>query len=727
MSIESRRAARPLKTPGGSGIRSTIENRKSKIESPLGATWDGMGVNFAISSENATAVEVCLFDGPTDGAASATMPLTSRTNGVWHGYLPRIQPGQLYGYRVHGPYAPHEGRRFNPAKLLLDPYARAISGPIIWNDALHGYARGDSLEDQTPDSRDSAAFVPKCVVLDPTFDWKDDRPPRIPWDRTVIYECHVKGLTIRHPDVPRHLRGTYLGLASEPVVDHLLRLGVTAVELLPVHHAATEGRLAEKGLTNYWGYNTIGFFAPDARFATGGLGRQVHEFKTMVQTLHGAGLEVILDVVYNHTAEGDHLGPTLCFRGIDNAGYYHLDPGDRRRYLNYSGCGSSLNMTHPRTVQLVLDSLRYWVREMHVDGFRFDLATTLGRKANGVDFDVSFFSTLQEDPLLSHVKLIAEPWDVGEGGYQLGRFPPGWAEWNDKYRDTVRRFWRGDAGQMGLFASRVAGSSDLFDRRTRGPCETVNFVTSHDGFTLHDLVSYECKHNQANGEEGRDGADENFSRNWGVEGPTDDPDVNARRERVKRNLLATLALSQGVPMLTAGDELGRTQLGNNNAYCQDNEISWGDWDLDEPRRDFLGFLTQLMALRRQHPQFRRVRFFDGRHMDTSGLKDVAWLRPDGAEMTEGDWHDDERSSLAVLLHGFDRSETGADERRDAPETLFLAFNSGPAACEFLLPAIPWAGRWEQLLDTAEKGRDIARADRLHVSPECVVLLAFERE
>jgi isoamylase len=718
-----------------------IENRKSKlvpsklraslslegIENPLGATWDGMGVNFAVASENATAVEVCLFDGPTDGVASATVPLTLRTNGVWHGYVPRIRPGQLYGYRVHGPYAPHEGQRFNPAKLLLDPYARAISGPIIWNDALHGSARGDSFEDQRPDSRDSAAFVPKCVVLDPTFDWRDDRPPRIPWDRTVVYECHVKGLTIRHPDVPHHLRGTYLGLASGPVVDHLLQLGVTAVELLPVHHAATEGRLAEQGLTNYWGYHTIGFFAPDARFATSGLGRQVDEFKTMVQTLHGAGLEVILDVVYNHTAEGDHLGPTLCFRGIDNAACYHLDPGDRRRYLNYSGCGNSLNMTHPRTVQLVVDSLRYWVREMHVDGFRFDLATTLGRKANGVDFDVSFFSTLQEDPLLSQVKLIAEPWDVAEGGYQLGRFPAGWAEWNDKYRDTVRRFWRGDAGQIGLFASRVAGSSDLFDRRKRGPCETVNFVTTHDGFTLHDLVSYQCRHNQANGEEGRDGADENFSRNWGVEGPTGDPEVTQRREQTKRNFLATLALSQGVPMLTAGDEMGRTQFGNNNAYSQDNGISWVDWDLDEPRRELLGFVTQLMAIRRKHPQLHRVRFFDGRPVDASGLKDVAWLRPDGGEMTDTDWHDDERHALGLLLHGFDRPESGADECRDAPETVFLAFNSGPVACESLLPAIPWAGCWEQLLDTAEDRRNIARADRLHVPPQCVVLLAFERE
>ena len=697
-----------------------IDNRQSAIGNPLGATWDGAGVHFALYSENATVVELCLFDNPTDGVASAQFPLISGTDGVWHGFFDGLAHGQFYGYRVQGPYAPHDGHRFNPAKLLLDPYAKAISGPVVWHDSLCGYACGESSQDERPDSRDNAVFMPKSLVIDPAFDWEDDRPPRTSWNRTVIYECHVKGLTIRHPDVPHRLRGTYLGLASGPILDHLTRLGVTAVELLPVHQAVTERRLVELGLTNYWGYNTIGFFAPDGRFATGGLGRQVHEFKTMVKILHRAGLEVILDVVYNHTTEGDHLGPTLSFRGIDNAAYYHLDPNDRRHYLNFTGCGNSLNMTHPRVRQLVIDSLHYWVREMHVDGFRFDLATTLARDVKGVDGALAFFAALRDDPVLAQVKLIAEPWDVGEGGYYLGRFPPGWAEWNDRYRDTVRRFWRGDAGQIGVFASRLAGSGDLFEPRERGPCAGVNFVTSHDGFTLHDVVNFERKHNEANGEANCDGCDENYSRNWGVEGPTADAAINLVRERMKRNLLATLAFSQGVPMLTAGDEFGRTQRGNNNAYCQDNEISWSDWDLDDSDNNFFAFVTGVLAIRRAHHLWRRVRFFNGGPIDSSGVKDIAWLRPDGGEMVDADWRDDKRSVLALLVN-----ET--DERAHAPHNLFLAFNSGTAPCDFQLPPVPLRGHWRRILDSAENNCPNPALNPLTVAPQSVVVLAVETQ
>ena len=698
----------------------SIDNRQSTIANPLGATWDGAGVHFALYSANATAVELCLFDNPTDGIASAQFPLISGTDGVWHGFFDGIAPGQLYGYRVQGPYAPHDGLRFNPAKLLLDPYAKAISGPVVWNDSLCGYACGESSQDERPDLRDNAAFMPKSLVIDPAFDWEDDRHPRRPWNRTVIYECHVKGLTIRHPDIPHRLRGTYLGLASAPILDHLTRLGVTAVELLPVHQAVTERRLAKLGITNYWGYNTIGFFAPDGRFATNGLGRQVDEFKTMVKILHRADLEVILDVVYNHTAEGDQLGPTLSFRGFDNSVYYHLDPNDRRAYRNFTGCGNSLNMTHPRVRQLVIDSLYYWVREMHVDGFRFDLAPTLARDATGVDGTLAFFATLRDDPVLRQVKLIAEPWDVGESGYRLGRFPPGWAEWNDRYRDTVRRFWRGDAGQIGTFASRLTGSDDLFEPRERGPCAGVNFVTSHDGLTLHDVVTFERKHNKANGEDNRDGGDENFSRNWGVEGPTADAGINLVRERMRRNLLTTLALSQGTPMLTAGDEFGRTQRGNNNAYCQDNIISWVDWDLDDSDNDFFTFVTGVLAIRRAYHPWRRVRFFNGGPIDSSGVKDITWLRQDGGEMEDTDWRDDYRRVLALLVH-----ET--DERASALHTLFLTFNSGTAPCDFRLPPVPYSSQWRRILDTAENDSPTTVLNPLTVAPHSVVLLAVEKQ
>ncbi len=696
-----------------------IDNRQSTIGNSLGATWDGAGVHFALYSENATAVELCLFDNSSDGIASAKIPLNSQSDGVWHCYIDGLMPGQLYGYRVHGPYAPHDGHRCNPTKLLLDPYAKAISGPVVWNDSLCGYAHGERSQDERPDLRDNAEFMPKGLVINPAFDWEDDLPPRTPWNRTVIYECHVKGLTIRHPDVPPRLRGTYLGLASGPILDHLTKLGVTAVELLPVHQAVTERSLSQLGLTNYWGYNTIGFFAPDGRYATGGLGLEVHEFQTMVKILHRAGLEVILDVVYNHTAEGDHLGPTLSFRGIDNTVYYHLDPNDRRAYRNFTGCGNSLNMTHPRVRQLVIDSLHYWVREMHVDGFRFDLATALARDSQGVDGSLAFFAALRDDPVLTQVKLIAEPWDAEKGGYHLGRFPPGWAEWNDRYRDTVRRFWRGDAGQIGAFASRLTGSDDFFEPRERGPFAGVNFVASHDGFTLHDVVTFERKHNEANGEDNRDGTDENFNCNWGVEGPTDDAAISLVRERMKRNLFATLAFSQGVPMLTAGDEFGRTQRGNNNAYCQDNEISWVNWELGDSDNSFFAFVTGVLAIRRAHPPWRRVRFFDGLP-DSFGVKDIAWLRPDGGEMVDADWRNNERRVLGLLVY-----ET--DERSHSPQALFLAFNSGTAPCDFRLPSVPFWGKWMRLLDTAESKPPSTVLDPLTVAAQSVVVLTVETQ
>jgi len=709
-----------------------VDNRQSTlvlspegIGHPLGATWEGSGVRFALYSEKATTVELCLFQNPADGVASAQFPLISGSDGVWYGFIDGLAPGQLYGFRVHGPYAPHDGHRFNPAKLLLDPYAKAISGPVVWHESLCGYAFGESSQDERPDLRDNAAFMPKGLVIDPTFDWEDDRHPRTPWNRTVIYECHVKGLTIRHPDVPHRLRGTYLGLASGPILDHLTKLGVTAVELLPVHHAVTERALANLGLTNYWGYNSIGFFAPDGRFATGGSGQQVHEFKEMVKALHRVGLEVILDVVYNHSAEGDHLGPTLSFRGIDNDVYYHLDPNDRRAYRNYTGCGNSLNMTHPRVRQLVIDSLHYWVREMHVDGFRFDLATALARDAKGVDETLAFFATLRDDPVLSPVKLIAEPWDAGEGGYYLGRFPAGWAEWNDRYRDALRRYWRGDAGQIGALASRLAGSRDLFDPNERGAYASVNFVTSHDGFTLQDVVSFERKHNEANGEDNRDGIDENCSRNWGVEGPTADAAINLVRERMKRNLLATLAFSQGVPMLTAGDELGRTQRGNNNAYCQDNEISWIDWDLNDSDWDFFAFVTKVLAIRRTCSPWNRVRFFHDGPTDSSSVNDIVWLRPDGGEMVDSDWSEDERRVLALLIHDLDHAVM--DERAHAPHALFLAFNSGTAPCEFRLPPVPLGGHWIRILDTAENNCPTTLLNPLTLAPQSAVVLAVETQ
>ena len=666
---------------------------------PLGATWDGAGVNFALFSEHADGVELCLFSGRDADEEVARIPVTEQTDQVWHLYLPEVRPGQRYGYRVHGPYDPTRGHRFNPAKLLLDPYAKAIDGMPRWDDALFGYRIGDPETDLSYDDRDSAAYLPKAVVIDAAFTWGDDRPPRVPWNDTIIYEMHVGAFTARHPDVPTELRGKFAALAYGSVIEYLRALGITAVELLPVHQAIADRHLAERGLTNYWGYSSIGFFAPDVRFASGSRGQQVAEFKTMVKTFHDAGIEVLLDVVYNHTGEGSHLGPTLCFRGIDNASYYRLAPDTPRYYTDYTGCGNSLNMTHPRTLQLIMDSLRYWVREMHVDGFRFDLAATLARELHDVDRLSAFFDIIHQDPVISQVKLIAEPWDLGEGGYQVGKFPVLWAEWNGEYRDAVRRFWRGDDGQVGALGYRLTGSSDLYGTGGRRPYASINFVTAHDGFTLQDLVSYNAKHNEANGEENRDGADDNASWNCGVEGATDDPAVETLRDRQKRNLLATLLLSQGVPMLCGGDEMGRTQQGNNNAYCQDNQLSWLHWAPDRAQRTLLEFVRQLIALRRRHPAFRRRRFFFGRRIRGSEVKDLSWFRPDGKEMTEEGWQDPLTRCLGLRLAGDAISDVDAHGNQITDDTFLVLLNAHHESIPFLLPAHRPRVRWEVVLDT----------------------------
>ncbi len=664
---------------------------------PLGATWDGEGVNFALYSEHAEKVELCLFDAK-GRRETERIALRNRTDFVWHGYLPEARPGLLYGYRVRGPYAPEAGHRFNAHKLLLDPYARMIVGALRWSDAQCGYRIGGRREDLAPDPRDSAACMPRCQVVDPAFTWGNDRRPNTPWQDTVIYELHVKGYTRLHEHVPPPLRGTYAGLAAAPVIEHLKRLGVTAVELLPVHAFVDEKRLVEAGLHNYWGYNSIGFFAPDLRYsATGTLG----EFKTMVQTLHSAGIEVILDVVYNHTGETDHLGPTLAFRGIDNRVYYRLDPNNPRCYANYTGTGNTLNTTHPAVLQLIMDSLRYWVSEMHVDGFRFDLATTLARGAHDFDRFHAFFGAIHQDPVVSQVKLIAEPWDVGEAGYQVGNFPPGWSEWNGKYRDAVRSYWKGDDGIMGELASRLSGSSDLYARDGRGPAASVNFVTAHDGFTLHDLVSYAEKHNEANLEDNRDGETHNRSSNFGVEGPTDDERVRGLRERQKRNLLATLFFSQGVPMLLAGDEMGRTQRGNNNAYCQDNEISWVDWNLSDDARRLLEFTARLIALRRAHPLFRRRTYFRGRAERDPAVKDVLWLNPNGEEMSDQDWSQSFARCLGAFLSGRGLTERDEHGRLVEDDDLLVLLNAHNDEIAFALPGTPGT-QWHAVVDTSRE-------------------------
>ena len=662
---------------------------------PRGATWDGMGVNFALFSENAERVELCLFDRSGRHEVQR-LALREQTDQVWHGYLPQVRPGQLYGWRVHGPYRPRDGHRFNPHKLLLDPYARCITGSMRWHDALFGYRIGHADQDLSFDRRDSAPYMPRCKVVETAFSWGDDRHPRVPWHETVIYEAHVRGLTLQHPGVPPELRGTYAGLACAPVIDHLVRLGVTTVELMPVHSFVDDRHLVEAGRRNYWGYNSIGFFAPDARYSASG---KIAEFKSMVRTLHAAGLEVVLDVVYNHTAEGSHLGPTLGFRGIDNAAYYRLEPGQPRYYQDFTGCGNTLNMQHPRVLQLLMDSLRYWVTEMHVDGFRFDLASALARELHAVDRLSAFFDVLRQDPVLSQVKLIAEPWDLGAGGYQVGNFPVGWTEWNDKYRDTIRSYWKGEGGLIGDFAQRFTGSSDLYNRSSRRPYASINFVAAHDGFTLADLVAYDHKHNEANGEHNRDGHDHNLSWNCGVEGPTDDPAVLALRARQQRNFIATLLLSQGVPMLLAGDEMGRSQGGNNNAYCQDTTLSWVDWALDEPRQALLAFTRRLVALRARHPVFRRRDFFQGRPLYGSSVRDIVWLQPDGSEMTSDAWGHGHARALAVFLSGDGLGDVDAQARPVLDDSFLLLFNAHSEPVSFTLPVDLAAGAGELLVDT----------------------------
>ena len=667
---------------------------------PLGATWNGRGVNFALFSAHAEAVELCLFDA--EGRREIQrMFLPGRSGDTWHGFLPGAGPGLVYGYRVHGRYAPGRGQPFNPHKLLLDPYARAVTGELDYRDAVYGHYRG-APEPWRQDLRDSAPWVPKARVVDPqAFDWQGDRRPGIPLDKSVIYELHVKGFTRLHPQVPPHLRGTYLGLAQPDVLDYLVSLGVTAVELMPVQHFVSEPELRARGLENYWGYNTLAFFAPHPGYA---LADPLREFREMVRALHGAGLEVILDVVFNHSAEGGASGPTLSFRGIDNLAYYRLDPGDPRRYLNWSGCGNSLNLEHPAVRRLVLDCLRYWAIDMRVDGFRFDLATAVGREGGQFNPGSALFEAIRADPVLSRMKLIAEPWDLGPDGYRLGGFPAGWGEWNDRYRDTVRGFWRSDPGSIPQLAERLAGSSDLFAGGERGPHHSINYVACHDGFTLADAVSHSRKHNEANGEGNRDGDSHAVCWNLGAEGATGDPEIRRRRAQQLRNMLATLLVSQGVPMLQAGDEFGRTQRGNNNAYCQDNELAWVDWRLALENAAQLEFVRRLLRLRRENPVFRRQAFLAGVQRQEGRFKDVAWLRPDGGEMTEPDWHDAERRAFGMLLDG-----TGLppEQAGEAPARNFLVLcNAGAEAREFLLPA-PISGRtWEVSLDTSQEAATV---------------------
>jgi glycogen operon protein len=670
--------------------------------SPLGASWDGQGVNFAVYSQNAGAVEVCLFDADDPLRETGRIRLREVTAHVWHGYVPGLKPGQLYGYRIDGPYEPERGLRFNPFKLLLDPYAKAVAGKVDWTQPVFGYALGSPGADLDRDERDSSAGIPRAVVLDDRYDWEGDRTLRTPWHQTVIYEAHVKGLTARHPQVPPELRGTYAGVAHPAVIEHLQSIGVTALELLPVHDFVDDNYLLEKGLKNYWGYNTLNYFSPDARYSgSGDRGGQVREFRDMVKALHRAGIEVILDVVYNHTAEGNHLGPTLSFKGIDNPTYYRLTADNPRYYMDYTGTGNSLNARNPQVIKLVNDSLRYWVQEMHVDGFRFDLAPTLAREEHGVDRLSSFFDVIHQDPVLSEVKLIAEPWDIGEGGYQVGNFPVLWTEWNGEYRDSVRSYWRSDPGTVSELGYRLTGSSDLYGDDGRHAYASINFVTAHDGFTLHDLVSYDEKHNEANGEDNRDGHGHNLSHNFGVEGETDDPGVVAEREKQKRNFIATLLLSQGVPMICGGDEIGRTQGGNNNAYCQDNEISWHDWELDERGEDLLEFTRRVATLRREHPIFRRRRFFQGRTIRGSELEDIKWLRPDGQEMDDDDWGTHFVRSFAMLLGGNAMMEWNDQGEHVTDDDFVLLFNAAADPVEFTLPGAPRPTRWQVALDTSK--------------------------
>jgi glycogen operon protein len=660
-------------------------------------------------SAHATKVELCLFDSPDAKVERRRVPLTEQTDMVWHGFLPDVRPNQLYGYRVHGPYDPPSGHRFNPNKVVMDPYAKSVARPIQWGDEMFGYTVGHGDEDLAMDTRDNAALAPLAAVVDPAFTWGDDRPPRTPWHNTVIYETHVRGFSKRHPDISERLRGTYEALTTEHAINHLKRIGVTAVELMPVHHHAPDRHLEVQGLTNYWGYNSVGYFAPERRFAASKTpAGSVREFKRMVRALHAAGLEVILDVVYNHTAEGNHLGPMLSLKGIDNASYYRLVGDNPRYYMDFTGCGNTLNMQSPQVLQLIMDSLRYWVLEMHVDGFRFDLASALARELFDVDRLAAFFDIIHQDPVLSQVKLIAEPWDLGQGGYQIGNFPVLWTEWNGKYRDSVRRFWRGDGGTVSELATRLSGSNDLYAHNGRQPYASINFITAHDGFTLHDLVSYNEKHNEANLEENRDGENNNLSSNCGAEGPTDDADIRALRERQQRNFLATLMLSQGVPMISHGDELGRTQHGNNNAYCQDNEISWIDWNLDDDKRTLLSFAQKLVHFRLSQPTLRRRRYFQGRSIRGGDVKDVAWLTPEGHEMDDAAWNAPFVRSLGMMLSGSAIDEVNERGEPILGDTLVVLLNGHSDEVTFTLPPFEDDQLWHRVFDTFEPhGRDAA--------------------
>ncbi|MDP9322397.1 MAG: glycogen debranching protein GlgX [Acidobacteriota bacterium] len=692
---------------------------------PLGATWDGVGVNFAIFSEHATRVELCLFDSIDAEVETVTIPLVEHTDMVWHGYLPDVRPGQLYGYRVHGPFSPDTGHRFNPNKLVMDPYAKVIGRTMRWDESLFGFRFGE--EDTTFDDRDSAPFAPLAAVIDSAFTWGDDRPLRTPWHDTLIYELHVKGFTKLNPHIPEGLRGTYLGLASEPAIRHLTSLGVTAVELMPVHQHLDDWHLVGRRLTNYWGYNTLSYFAPDVRYASSSSSPQdaVREFKMMVRALHAANLEVILDVVYNHTGEGNHAGPTLSLRGIDNTSYYRLLPNQPRFYQDFTGCGNTLNMRSPRVLQLIMDSLRYWVIEMHVDGFRFDLASALARELHAVDKLGAFFDIIHQDPVLSQVKLIAEPWDLGEGGYQVGNFPPLWTEWNGKYRDAVRRFWRGDGGVVSELATRLSGSSDLYEQSGRRPYASINFITAHDGFTLADLVSYNDKHNDANGERNSDGEYHNLSWNCGVEGPTTDRRVLELRDRQRRNVMATLLLSVGVPMISGGDELGRTQGGNNNAYCQDTEISWTPWDNTPERRDFFDFTRRLIRIWKDHPVLRRRKFFQGRRIRGADVLDIAWLDPSGREMADETWSSPDVRCLGVRLNGDAIDEVDERGARIVGNTLLLLLNAADQPIAFTLPETAAEERWETLMDTSDPwapSRRLRAGGRYELLPRSMAVL-----
>ncbi len=668
---------------------------------PLGATWDGAGVNFALFSEHATNVELCLFDDVHARQEAQRMPLTEHTDMVWHVYLPDVEPAQLYGYRVNGPFEPAKGHRFNPHKVLLDPYAKAIGRDLKWDDSLFGYKIGDPASDLSLDERDNAAFCPLAAVVDTAFTWGSDQPPRTPWHKTVIYEVHIKGFSRLHPDVQENLRGSYAGLASEAGIKHLNGLGVTAVELMPVHHHVNDRHLVERGLSNYWGYNTLAYFAPDLSYASKHSPRKsVQEFKMMVRALHEAGIEVILDVVYNHTAEGNHMGPTLSLRGIDNASYYRLCQ-DPRYYMDFTGCGNSLNMMHPRVLQLIMDSLRYWVLEMHVDGFRFDLASTLARELFAVNKLGAFFDIIHQDPVLSQVKLIAEPWDVGEGGYQVGNFPVLWTEWNGKYRDAVRRFWKGDGGTASELATRLSGSSDLYQLTGRAPYASIDFITCHDGFTLLDLVSYNEKHNEANQEGNKDGSNDNHSWNCGAEGPTDDAAIQALRHRQKRNLIATLFLSEGVPMLLAGDELSHTQNGNNNAYCQDNELTALHWNLNEEQQRFLDFVRELIAIRQEEPVLHRRKFFQGRKIRGTDIKDLAWFSPDGKEMSDEAWSAGFVKCLGMRLAGDKMDEVDEHGQPIVGDTLLVLLNAHHEMIRFTLPVTRPEHHWQRMFDTGD--------------------------